>query len=161
MQRRRSARVRHRHHVGGILHEHAGVAMVGVIVVRARRHHQVGIPKRIWRMICAHVQRRQQLAVVVVEHHVVDADAAPARRLGAAARRERPAALGWWPGVAVGHRDEPHLMAGPRTSPPCRRRVKSQSSGCAPKAMMLSLPSVARCLGARGAACSNPLPQAG
>ena len=64
-------------------------------------------------MICSRdVERRDQLAVVVVEHDVLDADAAAGfLRLGAAPRRERASALGLMSRVAVGDRDEPHAMA--------------------------------------------------
>jgi len=49
---------------------------------------------------------------VVVEHLVADADRRAGRgRLGAAALRQPPAPHLMMPGVAVGHRDEQHLVA--------------------------------------------------
>ena len=64
-------------------------------------------------MICSRdVERRHELAVVVVEDDVLDADAAAGfLRLGAAPRGERAAAFGLMTRIAVGHRDEPHAMA--------------------------------------------------
>ena len=81
---------------------------------------------------------------MVVEDDVLDADAAAGLlRLGAAPRGQRAAAFRLVAGVAVGDRDEADAD-GPARPTWRRRRPRrwSQSSGCAPKAMMLSLPSV-------------------
>ena len=61
---------------------------------------------------CADLQRRQQLAIVVVEDDVVDADAtAGFDGLGAPAHGELAAALLVVAGIAVGDRDEADLGA--------------------------------------------------
>ena len=65
-------------------------------------------------MICAtHFQRGQQFAVVIIEHVVLDPDAASGLlRFRAPALGQNPAALLVMAGVAVGDGDELHLMPG-------------------------------------------------
>jgi hypothetical protein len=49
---------------------------------------------------------------VIVEHDILDADAAPGfLRLGAAPGGERAAAFGLMPGISVGDRDESYAVA--------------------------------------------------
>ena len=87
--------------------------MVGMVVVRPRCQHQVGIPlANLADDLLADVERRHQLAVVVVEDDVLDADAAAGfLRFGTAPRRERATTLGLVTRVAVGDGDESHAMA--------------------------------------------------
>ncbi len=84
-----------------------------MIVVRPRREHQVGLPLAdLADDLLAHLQRRKQLAVVIVEDDVFDADAlAGLDGFGAPPCRERAAAFGLMAGVAVGDRDEADLVA--------------------------------------------------
>ena len=105
--------VRDDHHVGGVLHEDAGVAMIRMIVVRPRREDEVRVPlPNLPDDLLAHRERRQQLAVVIVEDDVLDADSATGfARFGATPRGERAAAFGLMAGVAVGHRHESHAVA--------------------------------------------------
>jgi len=97
---------------------------------------------RIFRMnLLAHVHGRDELAVVVVER-VVFHDAERRAASAASARRRRaraPPPLGLMAGVAVG--DATNLTWWPRAAT-CRvpPAFWSQSSGCAPKAMMRSVP---------------------
>jgi hypothetical protein len=59
------------HHIGGILHQHAGVAMVRMVVVGARRQHDIRIPLAYAPDdLFADGQRGQQLAVVVIQHFI-------------------------------------------------------------------------------------------
>ena len=106
--------VRHRDHVGRVLHQHAGIAVVGVVVVRTGRDHDVGVPLAdLADDLNAHIQPGRELAVVVVEHFVVDAQ--PAARflgLGPPARGENASAFGLMTRVAVGDGDELDLVAG-------------------------------------------------
>ncbi len=107
------ADVWHHNHIGGVLDELGGVAVVGVVVVGARRHNQVGLERADQGDDRAPVlERRQQLAVVVVEQLVADADHGRRRqRLGAAALDQLRAGHLLVPGVAVGERDEQDLVA--------------------------------------------------
>jgi hypothetical protein len=69
--------VGHRHHERRVLQQDTGVAVIGVVIVRARREHEVGLPLAdLPDDLLPDLERRQQLAVVVVEDDVVDADAA-------------------------------------------------------------------------------------
>jgi len=80
-----------------------------MVVVRARGDHEVGLPLADPAdHLPAHGERRLQLAVVVVEHLVLGDPQPPPGllRLGPPPLRERAAALGLVPGVAVRQRDE-------------------------------------------------------
>ena len=87
--------------------------MVGMIVVRPRREHEVGLPfADLPDDLLAHLEIGDELAIMVVEHHVLDADAAAGLlRLGAPPHGELAAALLVVTGIAVGDGDEPHLVA--------------------------------------------------
>ena len=91
-----------------------GVAVIGVVVVRPRREHDVGVPlPDLADDLLAHVHGGHELAVVVVERFVFR-DAEPPRRLLRPPRRrrgERAAAFGLVAGVAVGDGDELDLVA--------------------------------------------------
>ena len=93
------AEVRHGHHVRRVLHQHADVAVVGVVVVGAVAHHDVGLPLADEpRDRPAVLQRGQQFAVVDVQHLGGDAeDVVPPVRpppCGGAPAGRRPSASG-------------------------------------------------------------------
>jgi len=87
--------------------------MIGVVVVRAMAQDDVGLPVADQAGDRAAVlERGHELAVVNVEHLVLDAENARAfGDFGLAALRERPAGLLEVADVAVGHGDELHLVA--------------------------------------------------
>ena len=99
-------------HVRGVLDQNARIPVIRVIVVRSRRQHQVRLPEPdLSNDFFSRLERRQQLAVVIVQHDVVDTDA-PSGFLcfGAATRGERATALGLMPGVAIRDRDEANAV---------------------------------------------------
>ena len=110
---------RHRHHVRGVLHELADVAVIGMIVVRPMRQDQVGLEladeaddRR------PVLQRREQAAVGDVERHVFGADDLAGRgRLGAALLDELRSRIDVMAGAAVGDAD--HLDDMAAASPEC------------------------------------------
>ena len=87
--------------------------MIRVIVVRPMAQHDVGLPVADEaRDGLAILERRRQLAVVDVEHFVLDAeDARAVGDLRLAPLGERPAGHLEVSDVAVGHRDELHFVA--------------------------------------------------
>ena len=87
--------------------------MVGMVIVRPRRQHEVGFPQTdLADDLLARFQRRKQLAVVVVEDDVVDPDPASSL-LGfrPAPRRERAAAFRLMSRIAVGDGDEADVVS--------------------------------------------------
>jgi hypothetical protein len=105
--------IRDDHHVSGVLHQDAGVAMIRVIVIRPRRQHEISVPLAyLTNDLQTHIEGRQQLAVVVVEDDILDADP-PSRFLclGAPPSGQRAAALRLMTGVAVGDGHESHAVA--------------------------------------------------
>ena len=113
--RRRVGHEERRHdHDRGVVHQHARVAVIRVVVVRPVAHDDVGLPvanepgHR-----AAVLERRHQLAVVDVEHLGLDAeDPRALRDFRLAPLRQRPAGALEVADVAVGHRDELHLVPG-------------------------------------------------
>ena len=109
-----------------------------MVVVGPGREDEVGFPfPDLPDDLLRGLQRGQQLAVVVVEDDVVDADAT-AGFMASARRRMAswPPPCSWWPASPLVTETKrtlapaaTHLAA----TPPARM---SQSSGCAPKAMM-------------------------
>ena len=150
--------VRHDHHVGGVLDEDAGVAMIGVIVVRPRREHEVGVPLR----ESAGSSARERRASAAVRRrgyrgrHTRCRCGAPASCASRAPpRRERTPAFGLVAGIAIGDRDEAHAVAERSV---LRRRAAGADIavvGWAPNAMILSLPSALGAWVRCGACCPN------
>ncbi len=97
-----------------IVHQHARVAMIGMIVVRAVAHDDVGLPFADQpRHRLAVLERRHQFAVVNVHHVGLDAENPRAlRHFRLAPPRQRSAGGSEMADVAVGHRDELHLVPG-------------------------------------------------
>ena len=87
--------MRHRDHVRRVLHQHADVAVVGVVVPRAVRDDDVGLPlANEPRDLLAVLQVRFEFAVVNVEHLARDAEnLVGLLHLREPALRERPAGL--------------------------------------------------------------------
>ena len=116
--------VRNDHHVSRVLDENTRVPVIRMIVVRSRRQHEVRLPEPdLPNDFFAWLERRQQLAVVIVQHDVIDADpAAGFLRFRAATRGERATALGLMPGIAIRDRDEANAVPeGRAASLPCRQ----------------------------------------
>jgi len=107
--------VGHGEHVRCILHKLRGVAMVGVIVVGAVDHDQVG-PEftRDGDDQVAIFQRGQQRAVVDIERDVLDAEDGPrGGGFGATPPGQWGPALGVMACIAIGQADHLHAMAEP------------------------------------------------
>src|SRR5262245_26759767 len=109
---------------GGVFHQHASVSVIGVIIVRPRAEHYVGLPLSDQPGDGPTIfNRRQQLAVVNVQHLRLNAE-----RLGAsfhfrrAPERQRPAGHREMADVAVGSRHEFYLvpLRGPLRGHACR-----------------------------------------
>ena len=116
--------VRHDNHICRVLNEYTRVTMVGVIVVGPRREHEIGIPQpNLPNDLLAHVERGDQLAVVIIEHDVLDADAAPGFLcLGSSPRSEGASAFRLMSCITVGHRHEPDAM-------PKRGELRGRTAG--------------------------------
>ena len=100
-------------HKGGVLHEDAGVAVVGVVVVGAGAEDEVGVPRADEaREGAAVFEGGLEFAVVIVEHHTLDTEEAVGRiDFGFAANREGAAGFAPVADVAVGYGDEQHVVA--------------------------------------------------
>src|ERR1041384_3357986 len=67
--------VRHGNHISRILYEHPGVTMVRVIIVGSRGQHDIGIPLTYFSDdLQSYIETRYQLAVVIIEHIVSNAE---------------------------------------------------------------------------------------
>jgi len=99
-------------HISGVLHEHASVAVVGMVVVRPRRDHHIGVPSaNSADDLLPDGQVREQLAVMVIENFVFDTEApAGLFRLSTATLCERTAADVLVTGIAVRDGYELDLM---------------------------------------------------
>ncbi len=97
------------------MQQHARVAMVGMVVKRPRAEHDVRFPfANQADDLLAHFERRQQLAVVVVEPGGDAQDTGGALHLGLAPLGQRFAGFTPVTNVAVGDGDEFHMVAGRR-----------------------------------------------
>ena len=113
--------------VSRILQQHSRVAVVGMVVVGTRAQHEVGIPlPDLADDLLAHLQRGQQLAVMVVKGDVFDADSAAGfRSLGSPPHRQSAAPFALVARVAVRHRDKAHLV--PERGPFCGGQFRDRS----------------------------------
>ena len=108
-----SHHIGHGDHEGRVLQQHAGVAVVRVVVVGPGCQHQIGLPLAdLPDDLLTHIEAGHQLAVVVVQDDVVDADAASGLDgFGAPPHGQLPAAFLVVAGIAVGDGDKAHLVA--------------------------------------------------
>ena len=107
------AEERNGHHVRGVLHENAGVAMVGMIVIRSRTHDDVRSPfANQAGEGAAILDGRQQFAIMNVQH--LGDDSQPLVSgvdFGFAPHGQRPARVAPVADVAVGDRDQFYVMS--------------------------------------------------
>ena len=69
-------KVRDNDHISRILHQNARVAMVRMVVVGSGRNHEVRFPRAyLANHLLTHAQGRQKLAIMIVEHLVLNPDA--------------------------------------------------------------------------------------
>ena len=101
-------------HVGRVLDEDAGVAMVGMVVVGAMSDDHISLPLADGADdLAANVEGRREFPVVILHHLVLgDAEAAGGLlRFGATAVGQDLAAHFVVAGIAIGDADEFHLVA--------------------------------------------------
>ena len=119
--------------------QHAGVAMVGVIVVGPMAHDDVGLPLADERATpsCGSRATASSSPSWMSRTSVLDAeDPRALRDFRFPAARQRPAGLVEMTDVSVGHRHELDLVARAAQSAATPLAFSSASSGCAPKAMI-------------------------